>query len=580
MKLIKDQKLIRTGTHTDANGQETTLTRDDLQEMVDSFNPEYHQPFVAVGHSSDPLVAEGKTDQAPSFGWLKNIKVQGEFLLGDLEVIDQVYSWLKEGLYKFKSLAFYPREMDINPSPGKLTIRHLAILGGAPPAIKGLGAILNFNEKDTNEMGVKKVKLNKEDELEMKTELETEVSTNKEADNVEALAETGCDTCDDKNETSSNAVIPEPLGAFEEVSDDEDITPFNPEPELSAEELSTLTDEDADLATLNDEETAEDLVSNNEDDSSERNDDDDDDGIGEFLDDNIEELYRFILKDGPKGYQGEITRFVPIPTDENSFLFDTETAVISGNFIDESSASLDEFTFEIRREGDGWVATYSPVVGDPGPDLDEAEIEDELATDPETNEQVSEFGEGCGCQDKNPLQLTNVANGGLDMPPVSYVPAPEDKLQAQIDALSAKLRVLETTMMKDLMDIAYEENRILPSQLGEDMLKGFAEQLTKVGSSQLFSFGEKKDVTLLEMFTEIVRSLPVQVEMGEIEVEPVENTVDSQAIIGYSEFTATPEDGEATHRAIVAYCENNGLKMNDHRDYIQALKAVTRQAES
>ena len=699
MELIKDQKLIKVGNHIDANGQETTLTHSDLQELVDTYNPEDHEAFIVVGHTGDPLMGECPHDRCPSFGWVKKPKVSGDFLIADLEVVAQLKEWLEAKLYKFKSLAFYPKELDINPNPGKLTIRHLAILGGAPPAIKGLGSLLNFNEKGIDIMTTK-VTLNKEEEM------ETDISTNKEP-KVSKLREV------DKED---NGVIPEPLGAFEEKEDEElveakeiefseaeikefsqseymykkymdkngkgkykkyknpyynrtkdytkdrtssdmvkqykeieafkedqylykrmekggkpyyekvanpyynakkypgdplhgyeedipnemetadqletppidEVTPFNPEPELSAEELSTLNDEDADLATLSEEEgtegeaVAEEPVELMEDETSDEGDFPESlEGIDEFLDENVEELYKFILSDGPRGYKGEISRFVPEPSEDNSFLFDTETAVISGVFIDESSNSLDEFEFEIKRSGDGWVSTHKPVQGDPEPELDEAEIEDELADDPETNDQVSEFGEGCGC-DKNPLQLTNVANGGLDMPPVVRTMSHEEKtMQHQIDALSAKLAALEMSMMKDLMGAAYAENRILPSQLNEDVLKGFAEKLSSVGSAKLFSFSEThQNVSLLEMFTEIIRSLPPQVEMGEVETSPVENSVDSQAIVGYSEFAnSTPEDGEATKLAVLAYCEKNDLNAKNHRDYIKALKAVTIEAE-
>ena len=55
---------------------------------------------------------------------------------------------VKDGHYRKVSISFYSPDSQINPHPGQWTARHLALLGAAPPAVKGLEPF-NFAEWDT-----------------------------------------------------------------------------------------------------------------------------------------------------------------------------------------------------------------------------------------------------------------------------------------------------------------------------------------------------------------------------------------------------------------------------------------------
>ena len=55
--------------------------------------------------------------------------------------------YVKNGLYKKVSASFYSPESKINPEPGKWSLRHVAMLGAQPPAVKGLKGFA-YSEED------------------------------------------------------------------------------------------------------------------------------------------------------------------------------------------------------------------------------------------------------------------------------------------------------------------------------------------------------------------------------------------------------------------------------------------------
>ncbi|WP_298438046.1 hypothetical protein [Geobacter sp.] len=112
--------VFRTGRHTDAKGNTKVWTTDDLDRIVNSFNPSFHEPPVVIGHPSD---------NAPAFGWVDGVKrVGNDLYLQYRDVADEFKEWVGKGLFKKKSIALYPDG----------SLRHVGYLGAMPPAIKGL----------------------------------------------------------------------------------------------------------------------------------------------------------------------------------------------------------------------------------------------------------------------------------------------------------------------------------------------------------------------------------------------------------------------------------------------------------
>lgn len=117
------------GLHTDSNGNKKVWTTGDLDRIVNSFNPAYHEPPLVIGHPSD---------NAPAFGWVAGIKRVGDGLyLKYKDVAAEFKDWAAKKLFKKKSIAVYPDG----------SLRHIGYLGAMPPAIKGLPDFA-FNDGD------------------------------------------------------------------------------------------------------------------------------------------------------------------------------------------------------------------------------------------------------------------------------------------------------------------------------------------------------------------------------------------------------------------------------------------------
>jgi hypothetical protein len=84
---------------------------------------------VVIGHPS--------TD-SPAYGWVKGLHTQMidgvKRLLADVELLPEIADWVRKGLYRNRSAAFY----------GDGRLRHVGFLGGAPPAVKGLAPLPAF----------------------------------------------------------------------------------------------------------------------------------------------------------------------------------------------------------------------------------------------------------------------------------------------------------------------------------------------------------------------------------------------------------------------------------------------------
>ena len=116
------------------------FTGKELAEIQETYNPENYEAPILIGHLSDPSY-KGKS-AIPAFGWIGKVRVVGDHLkLVASQFSDELKEFIKKGLYKKVSAAFYDPSDATNPTPGKWHLHHLAFLGGTPPAVKGLEGI-------------------------------------------------------------------------------------------------------------------------------------------------------------------------------------------------------------------------------------------------------------------------------------------------------------------------------------------------------------------------------------------------------------------------------------------------------
>jgi hypothetical protein len=128
------------GDQTSAQGVARSFSPKDLDQVVKSYDPKVHEAPLVLGH-------QGDSDSLPSYGWIKGFEREGDNLYANVAFTDVAKDLVKDGHYRKVSISFYSPDSQINPHPGQWTARHLALLGAAPPAVKGLEPF-NFAEWD------------------------------------------------------------------------------------------------------------------------------------------------------------------------------------------------------------------------------------------------------------------------------------------------------------------------------------------------------------------------------------------------------------------------------------------------
>jgi hypothetical protein len=100
--------------------------------VCENYRSDSHKAPVQIGHVDS---------QSPAYGWIEKVrydKKQG-VLYAVISYIDEAVDFIKRQLYKFVSVTFYPPNCNNHPKQGHgFYLKSLALLGGQPPAIKGL----------------------------------------------------------------------------------------------------------------------------------------------------------------------------------------------------------------------------------------------------------------------------------------------------------------------------------------------------------------------------------------------------------------------------------------------------------
>lgn len=124
--------VCKAGTFTAKNGQDVTLTREDLDAIAAGYNPGIREAPLVFGHPD--------TDH-PAFGWASSWRTVREQRDGVMEhvlqarfrqVPQEVVDLVRQGHFKKVSLSLMP---------DKRTVRHVGLLGAAQPAVPGLKSV-------------------------------------------------------------------------------------------------------------------------------------------------------------------------------------------------------------------------------------------------------------------------------------------------------------------------------------------------------------------------------------------------------------------------------------------------------
>ena len=131
---IPGVELFMSGTH---NGDPYTL--DDLNAMIRASGEVGFTPPIKIGHMSDDDTGKLlKHEGLPAFGWIKNLRVQGQKLLGDLvEVPRRVADLIKAGAYRRLSAEIYWNFSQAGKTWPRV-LKAVSLLGAEIPAVTSL----------------------------------------------------------------------------------------------------------------------------------------------------------------------------------------------------------------------------------------------------------------------------------------------------------------------------------------------------------------------------------------------------------------------------------------------------------
>lgn len=122
--------IFRAGQHTSGNGITRTYSAAELAACAAAYDPARFAAPLVIGHPQN---------NTPAYGWVARLVAEGIDLFADVEAIDPLLAdAIKVGMYRKISASLYLAESPANPVPGVLYLRHVGLLGGAAPAVKGL----------------------------------------------------------------------------------------------------------------------------------------------------------------------------------------------------------------------------------------------------------------------------------------------------------------------------------------------------------------------------------------------------------------------------------------------------------
>jgi transcriptional regulator with XRE-family HTH domain len=143
--------IFRAGRHRSANGVEREYSVGDLAEMAVTYSPDRFKAPVIVSHDTKGIADKQLPYSELAYGFPDRLKVVGDKLVASFSrIVPQVVDWWRSGQLLGLSPSFYMPNNPHNPTPGRWHLRHIALLGKTPPAVKGIGAEFSEDELITS----------------------------------------------------------------------------------------------------------------------------------------------------------------------------------------------------------------------------------------------------------------------------------------------------------------------------------------------------------------------------------------------------------------------------------------------
>lgn len=115
-------EILKIGKVKDNKGKWHNFTEKDLDSFIEMYEERKNDAPVVIGHPKN---------DSPAYGWVEKLKRDGNILKASFkDLVPEFVKAVKKKMYKYISISF-------NPITKKL--RHIGFLGGAAPAVEGLG---------------------------------------------------------------------------------------------------------------------------------------------------------------------------------------------------------------------------------------------------------------------------------------------------------------------------------------------------------------------------------------------------------------------------------------------------------
>lgn len=131
---MKPIEIFKPGTFTAMNGKKYTFSAAQVQELADSYKPEFADAPLVVGH---PKLTSPRYGHAGKLF----INATGVLCADPVDVVPEFAAAVAAKMYTNVSASIYLPDAPGNPTPGKHYLRHIGFLGGAAPAVKGLKSV-------------------------------------------------------------------------------------------------------------------------------------------------------------------------------------------------------------------------------------------------------------------------------------------------------------------------------------------------------------------------------------------------------------------------------------------------------
>lgn len=535
---------LREGTFTDSSMDVDKYTREELEEIKNSYDPKLFEAPIVIGHKED-IEAIYQDDTAPAYGWIKSIGLDESGLYADAKLAEEFEVLLDKEAPPFKhiSAAIYEADNPFNPKEGQKYIRHIAFLGAQPPAIKGLPEV---------------VKINAYSDSLLNTSI---VFNNNIVQNISNIEKINMD-------------------------DTKKVKKYSMPTEEVVEDLDTYAEE----VKLPDPETA--SV----------------DEIKTFLKENAVDFITYILKEGEYGYPGDISGFGDEPSEDNNYLFNSSKNAFEGVFYDDESGEVDGFNFKIFKSGGSWYSSYIPVNQEdaedtyteeyPAPTAEELNPEPEPEPEQEVEMEVEEYMEEEVPEVLSTTDEASLAKGELEKEEKEEVLEEEASVSviAELELMKSEAQNLRNEVLKlrnELIEVKLKEykeyaEKLTPyTDMDKDKLGTLLFQIDKSTEraklhkaySELYNKDERPIVVLKGILDQVVEKAKIRVNTAPVtygEFMPEENMEEEEVIMDSPVGTVYSEEGVDIHKKVLAYCSKNNLDAKKPEEYLVAYKAVSK----